>query len=99
MPNDILTSIVKTDCAESFNPPSLDIPLWPNPLISFFQAHPAPLRFWQYFLYISPKSNVGQTQNKLMSQSYFFIFRRLQNIATLLFLLKTSNARLRFDSK
>ena len=56
-----------------------------SPFISFFQAHPTPPHFWQYFLYLSPKSNVGQTKNKLMSQSYFFIFRRLQNIATLLF--------------
>ena len=44
---------------------------------------PPHTHFWQhFFLSISPQRNTGEVQNKLMSESYLFIFKRLQNNIT-----------------
>ena len=77
--------------ALTMNLPSTDSP----PYLSFFQT----LHFWYFWRYNHNEIR-DKHKKKLMTESYFFIFKRLQNNIKCFFKETfISNARLRFDSK
>ena len=59
--------------------------IWSSPfLLSFFRTP----HFWQLFLTISPQWNWDEHKSKRISESYFFMFRTLQNIISCFFCKK-----------
>ena len=86
----------KTCFAEGLNPPpSIDNSPYTaiHPFLSFFRI---PL-FWQDFRQYRTMKYGINTKNKLIRQSYFFIFRRLKSNVTRFFIKNTSQATLGRD--
>ena len=93
-------SLSISQCGEGLSISSIDTPpLYGHP--SPFYIFPNPLLLARLFRQYCPNEIPDKHKNKLMWQSYFFIFRRLKNNVKRSFINNTfiSNTRLRFNPK
>ena len=84
-------------CWESLNSLSTDNPsIWPSPFFIYFPNSPLLARLFRQY---RPNEIQDKNKNKLIWESYVFIFRRLKNNIKCFFIINSfiSNTRLRSE--